>query len=321
MNSHDLESGLGSGGGGGGASVLPLSLLSSSKASDVPRVRLLVLGDAGVGKSVLAARLGGATVSEIRANPYSGVNAGSTIGCQTECKLYEFKQTGAAASIAHGSVGVGSSSSHASASSSLHHRSVAPSASTAASAAATASTLFFLELWDVSGHRKYASSRDVFYTGVHGVLFVFDLMNRKSYENIRRWIREIVRVDRERGVEEKLSYEDAPRAHHAGRNSGGSRGGSTVASPQQSPATRPTPAPGQHHSTASLAAASLSSSSSASALGNLPVLIIGNKLDEYRARQKEQGVYESIKDYGVDSIYLVRTGQTSTQAAQACTRA
>lgn len=128
-------------------------------------------------------------------------------------------------------------------------------------------------------------------------------MNRKSYENIRKWIKELVRIDRERGVEEKLSYEDRagsllasipPSTHHRLQQA------PLTGSPHQSPAVRPALAPGQS------AVAAGAAGNTASALGSLPVLIIGNKLDEYRHKQKEQGVYEAVKDYGVDSIYLVR---------------
>jgi Rab-like protein 3 len=90
---------------------------------------------------------------------------------------------------------------------------------------------FFIEFWDVGGHRKYKLSRDMFYSQINGLLlltrrkraqlarlanllhvlvrlllrtvgifFVYDLVNSKSYSNLRKWIREIVKADRTRGL-------------------------------------------------------------------------------------------------------------------------
>lgn len=55
---------------------------------------------------------------------------------------------------------------------------------------------FFLEFWDVGGNRKYKPSRDIFYSQINGILLVFDVVNKKSYENLRKWIREIVNIDK-----------------------------------------------------------------------------------------------------------------------------
>jgi len=57
------------------------------------------------------------------------------------------------------------------------------------------STDVFIEFWDVGGAKKYAHSRHVFYTGVHGVMLVYDASNRKSYANLRKWIHELVVAD------------------------------------------------------------------------------------------------------------------------------
>ena len=188
---------------------------------------------------------------------------------------------------------------HAHNNSSLQHRisssAVSPSsaASSASSAPSTsASSLVFLEFWDVSGHRKYLSSRSLFYREVHAILLVFDLMNRKSYENIRNWIREVVKVDRERGIEEE-------RAGGEGHERIGG-GGGVNGSPHQSPALRPSTSP----PSPALLGSSPSSSPLASALGSLPVLLIGTKADLYRPRSKEQGSYESVKDFGLDCIQI-----------------
>lgn len=311
----DLEAG----GGGGGSSShsgllrLPLSLLTSTSLAEIGRSRILVLGDSGVGKSMLVQRITGRSVEEIRSNAY---NVASTTGCATECKLFQFRGGAAVAAAAAAGAGMTHHSSstmhsayagHSLNNSSLQHRissaavspssAAASSASSAASSAgagatASASSLLFLEFWDVSGHRKYLSSRPLFYRDINAILLVFDLMNRKSYENIRKWIREIVKVDATRGIEEERSGE----AH----NSGGGGGGGINSSPHQSPALRPSASP----PSPALLGSGSSPSPLVSALGSLPVLLIGTKADLYRPRAAEQGSYESVKDFGLDCVHL-----------------
>lgn len=95
-----------------------------------------------------------------------------------------------------------------------------------------------MEFWDVGGSKKYVLSRSVFYQGINGekqrapptsgsspslssitdderhaqpatppgIVLVFDLSNRKSYNNLRQWIRELVEADAARGgIEEEAS--------------------------------------------------------------------------------------------------------------------
>eukprot|EP00470_Lotharella_oceanica_P009168 CAMPEP_0170179522 /NCGR_PEP_ID=MMETSP0040_2-20121228/18168_1 /TAXON_ID=641309 /ORGANISM="Lotharella oceanica, Strain CCMP622" /LENGTH=223 /DNA_ID=CAMNT_0010423681 /DNA_START=150 /DNA_END=818 /DNA_ORIENTATION=+ len=99
---------------------------------------------------------------------------------------------------------------------------------------------FFLEFWDVGGSRKYQQTRQIFYSQINGIMLVFDLNNKKSYINLRKWIKEIVHVHKTKGIEEKYVYHDA--AH----------GGSTSSSYDN------------HVS---------------SSLGSLPVIVVGNKKD------------------------------------------
>jgi len=65
---------------------------------------------------------------------------------------------------------------------------------------------FFLEFWDVGGSRKYELTRTIFYSQINGIMLVFDLNNRKSYLNLRKWIKEIVHEARTKGIEEKYVY-------------------------------------------------------------------------------------------------------------------
>eukprot|EP00053_Salpingoeca_punica_P009951 m.89601 g.89601 ORF g.89601 m.89601 type:complete len:234 (-) comp15229_c0_seq5:211-912(-) len=48
----------------------------------------------------------------------------------------------------------------------------------------------FVELWDVGGCGRHESSRHVFYKDASGLILVHDLTNRKSHDNLRKWIGE-----------------------------------------------------------------------------------------------------------------------------------
>merc|ERR1719424_1944800 len=67
---------------------------------------------------------------------------------------------------------------------------------------------YFVEFWDIGGHPKYKVSRDVFYSQINGLIIMFDLVNSKSYHNMRKWIREIVEVDKIKGIEEHYIHAD-----------------------------------------------------------------------------------------------------------------
>lgn len=212
MDLADLESG-GSGSSGGSSLRIPLSLLASTSLASVGRLRVLIVGDSGVGKSCIAQRIAGKSVEEVKIM----TNLSSTTGCATECKLHQYRggvgslpAAAAAASSIGLAIGGGSGGAHLHSGSSLQHRSSGAasssliggsggslSLSSAGSVSSSAAApLFFIELWDVSGHRKYAPSRSVFFNSVNALILVFDLMNRKSYENIRKWIKEVVRIDK-----------------------------------------------------------------------------------------------------------------------------
>ena len=49
----------------------------------------------------------------------------------------------------------------------------------------------FAELWDVGGSRRFESSRPLFYGGADALLLVHDLGNRRSYRNLKTWLREV----------------------------------------------------------------------------------------------------------------------------------
>lgn len=51
---------------------------------------------------------------------------------------------------------------------------------------------FFVELWDIGGSTSHQNSRSIFYNSVHGIMLVHDLSNRKSHQNLRKWLGEVI---------------------------------------------------------------------------------------------------------------------------------
>jgi len=165
---------------------LPLSssLRGGNGPVDLPHVRILVIGDSGCGKSAVVRRLGECVRSVEEVN-----SLGATTGCQTECRLHHY--TGIMPTQTRTTYSTHNTSN-------LHHRH---------SHSSSSPSLFFIELFDVSGHRRYSESRDLFYSHLNGCIIMFDLMNRKSYENVKKWIKELQHVNKvsnvkmERGAE------------------------------------------------------------------------------------------------------------------------
>ncbi|KAL5971829.1 Rab-like protein 3 [Taenia solium] len=50
---------------------------------------------------------------------------------------------------------------------------------------------YFVEFWDIGGSASHANTRSVFYDNVHGVILVHDLTNKKSEANLDKWLTEI----------------------------------------------------------------------------------------------------------------------------------
>ncbi|XP_058830203.1 rab-like protein 3 isoform X2 [Topomyia yanbarensis] len=110
----------------------------------IDKVRVLVVGDSGVGKTSL---------THLIANNEPLTSPGWTVGCAVEVKLHEYKEG-------------------------------TPSQNT-----------FFIELWDVGGSISHKNTRGVFYNPTHGIILVHDLTNKKSQENLQRWLIEILNKD------------------------------------------------------------------------------------------------------------------------------
>ncbi|XP_035223706.1 rab-like protein 3 [Stegodyphus dumicola] len=112
--------------------------------ASIEKVKILVVGDSGVGKSSLV---------HLICHFEAITNPSWTIGCSVEVKLHEYKEG-------------------------------TPFQKT-----------YFVELWDVGGSSSHRNSRAVFYNSFHGIILVHDLTNRKSKQNLRKWLAEVLWKD------------------------------------------------------------------------------------------------------------------------------
>lgn len=225
-----------------------------SATHDVPKVRVLVVGDSGVGKSALTHLLCNGPWEGGGTNPF---NAEWTVGCSVDVKLHEYKGGGGRRKE------------------------------------------YFVEFFDVGGSKKYEPSRDMFYSQINGILLVFDVTNRKSYSNLRRWIRQIVLADKRKSVEESYAYTRGdllPGSHSPNVSRYAGRADSVSPSPhvaglgikekQPPPARRARPA---------------------ARLGSLPVLVVGNKMDLHEDAEPPR--FNSLKEFGLECVYTSSVGR------------
>jgi small GTP-binding protein len=49
-----------------------------------------------------------------------------------------------------------------------------------------------VQLWDTAGQERFKTITASYYKGAHGVIFVFDLSNRKSFENVQEWASDVI---------------------------------------------------------------------------------------------------------------------------------
>ena len=48
-----------------------------------------------------------------------------------------------------------------------------------------------VQVWDTAGQERYRSITNAYYRGAEGILIVFDLTQKESFENIENWINEV----------------------------------------------------------------------------------------------------------------------------------
>ena len=54
-----------------------------------------------------------------------------------------------------------------------------------------------LQIWDTAGHERFKTITTSYYRGAHGIVTVFDLTDRESYEHIEKWLSEINKYAKE----------------------------------------------------------------------------------------------------------------------------
>ncbi|KAK6631884.1 hypothetical protein RUM44_006914 [Polyplax serrata] len=54
---------------------------------------------------------------------------------------------------------------------------------------------YFIELWDIGGSSNHRNTRSIFYNPVHGIILVHDLTNRKSEQNLQKWLMEVLNCE------------------------------------------------------------------------------------------------------------------------------
>lgn len=124
--------------------------------SAIDRVRIMVLGDSGVGKTSFV---------HLAVNNEPIKAPSWTVGCTVEVKLHEYKE---------GTPG---------------------------------QKTYFIELWDVGGSKHHRNTRHVFYNPCHGAILVHDLTNKKSEDNLREWLHELMDRDTIRN-HSSISFDD-----------------------------------------------------------------------------------------------------------------
>lgn len=45
-----------------------------------------------------------------------------------------------------------------------------------------------IQIWDTAGQERFRTITNAYYRGTHGVMIVFDLTDRKSFENVKMWL-------------------------------------------------------------------------------------------------------------------------------------
>ncbi len=51
---------------------------------------------------------------------------------------------------------------------------------------------FSLQIWDLAGQQQFRHVRTLYYQGARGAIIVYDVTKRETFENIPRWISELI---------------------------------------------------------------------------------------------------------------------------------
>ncbi|KAF9152880.1 Rab-like protein 3, partial [Linnemannia schmuckeri] len=145
----------------------------SSHSDQDTSYRILVLGDSGVGKTSLV---------HILCNNEPLRTPVPTVGCDVNVRLHS--STIPTAATTH--------TARSGLPSLLSSRATNTTSSTQSSSDPSTSDPTFIEFYDVSGSPavRHPKSRSMYYSGVsyQGIILVHDLCNKRSYENLWKWI-------------------------------------------------------------------------------------------------------------------------------------
>ena len=48
-----------------------------------------------------------------------------------------------------------------------------------------------VQLWDTAGQERFRTIAKSYYKGAHGIILIYDVTNRKTYDNIKKWLNQI----------------------------------------------------------------------------------------------------------------------------------
>ncbi|CAJ0951501.1 unnamed protein product, partial [Mesorhabditis belari] len=51
-----------------------------------------------------------------------------------------------------------------------------------------------LDIWDTAGQEKYHALGPIYYRGSHGALLIYDITDKRSFEKVKIWVRELQRA-------------------------------------------------------------------------------------------------------------------------------
>ena len=54
-----------------------------------------------------------------------------------------------------------------------------------------------LQIWDTAGHERFRTITTSYYRGAHGIVTVFDLTERETFEHVEKWLDEINKYAKE----------------------------------------------------------------------------------------------------------------------------
>jgi len=61
-----------------------------------------------------------------------------------------------------------------------------------------------LQIWDTAGQERFRTITSSYYRGSHGVLVLYDITDRESFENAEVWLREVDRFSGNNGLQKML---------------------------------------------------------------------------------------------------------------------